>query len=63
MLIVEIALPSGTYSIHNVYISPSITDWMPEFQEIDNIPSIMAGDYNNRTHLLDDIQNARRKLL
>ena len=63
MLIVEIALPSGTYSIHNVYISTSITDWMPEFYEIDNIPSIIAGYYNNRTHLWDDIQNPRDKLL
>ena len=60
MFIVEIALPSDT---HNVYISPSITDWTPEFQEIKNILSIIAGDYNARAHLWDDIENPSGKLL
>ena len=63
MLIVEIAPPSDTYHINNVYISPSITDWTPEFQEIKNIPSIITGDYNTRAHLWDDIENPSGKLL
>ena len=60
MLIVEIALPSDTY---HVYISTSITNWTLEFQEIKNIPSIIAGDYNARAHLWDDIENPSGKLL
>ena len=57
LLIVEIARSSDTCHINNVYISPSITDWTPEFQEIKNIPSIIAGDYNARAHLWDDIEH------
>ena len=62
-LIVEITLPSGTYHIHNVYISPNITDWTSEFHEIENIPSIIAGYYNARAHSWDVIENPRGKLL
>ena len=62
-LIVEISLPSGRYHIQNIYISPRVKDWKPEFLEIENIPSIMAGDYNARAHLWDNDENPRGKKL
>ena len=62
-LVVEIALPSGTYHIHNVYISPKATNWKPQFHEIDNKHTLIAGDYNARAHLWDDKENTRGKIL
>ena len=62
-LIVEISLPSGKYHIHNIYIGPRIKDWKPEFHEIENTPSILAGDYNARAHLWDHNENPRGKEL
>ena len=62
-LIVEISLPSGKYHIHNIYIGPRVKDWKPEFHEIENTPSILAGDYNARAHLWDHNENPRGKEL
>ena len=62
-LVVEMALPSGTYHIHNVYISPKATNWKPQFHEIDNKHTLIAGDYNARAHLWDDKENTRGKIL
>ena len=62
-LIVEISLPSGKYHIHNIYLGPRVKDWKPEFHEIENTPSILAGDYNARAHLWDHNENPRGKEL
>ena len=62
-LVVKITLPSGTYHIHNVYISPKATNWKPQFHDIDNKHILIAGNYNARALLWDDKENTGGKIL